>query len=80
MSTERPCHFTHLFKFKKYLLKSDYIYIYLPVFIHVYSPGAGADSPWGQDFYFNINLLSLVICCKFLPLNDFLTVFSHLKA
>ena len=37
---------------KRYLLKSDYIYIYLPVFVHVYSPGAGADNPLGSEFLF----------------------------
>ena len=26
------------------------------------------------------HFVTLVICCKFLPLNDFLTVFPHLKA
>ena len=40
--------------FKKISLKSDYIYIYifLPVFIHVYSPGAGADNPLGSEYLF----------------------------
>ena len=46
--------------------------------IHVYSPGAGADNPgWGHIFFKNIHKSSfnLVICCKFLPLNDFVTFF-----
>ena len=28
------------------------LYIFLPVFIHVYSPGAGADNPMGSEFLF----------------------------
>ena len=44
--------------FKKTSLTSDCIHIFA-CFRHVYSPGAGADNPWGQNFYFNINLLSL---------------------
>ena len=59
MSTEKPCDFAHLLKRSKNIsLKSNFIYI-LPAFIHVYSPGAGADNLWGQNFYFNINILSL---------------------
>ena len=37
--------------FKKISLKSDFIHS-LPVFIHVYSPGAGADNPLGSEFLF----------------------------
>ena len=59
MSTERPCHFAHLLQVSKQYLRSLILYIFLPVFIHVYSPRAGADNPQGQNFYFNINLLSL---------------------
>ena len=43
---------------KKISLKSDFIYS-LPVFVHVYSPGAGADNTLELDFLFNVNLLSL---------------------
>ena len=46
-------------KFQKKYLWSLVLYIFLPVFIHVYSPGAGQTTPWGQNFYFNIHLLSL---------------------
>ena len=54
--------------FKKISLKSD--------FIHVYSPGAGADNPLASEFlYKHKPFVTLLICCKFLPLNDFLTVF-----
>ena len=60
--------------FKKISLKSDTIIFH--VFIHVYSPGAGADNPLGSEFLCtHIPHVTLVICCKFLPLNDFLTVF-----
>ena len=45
--------------FKKYL-RSMILYIFLPVFIHIYiAPGHGQTTPWSQNFYFNINLLSL---------------------
>ena len=48
--------------FKKKYLWSLILYRFLPIYIHVYSPGAGAWMPWGQNFDFNINLLSL---CSF---------------
>ena len=61
--------------FKKISLKSDFIH-YFHVFIHVYSPGTGADNPLGSEFlYKHKPFVTLVICCMFLPLNDFLTVF-----
>ena len=45
------------------------------VFIHVYSPGAGADNLLGSEvLHKHKPFVTLVICCKFLPLNDFLTV------
>ena len=76
MSTEKRCHFAHLLQVsKKICLKSNFIHIF-HVFIHVYSPGAGADSPFASEFlYKHKPVITLVICCKFLPLNDFLTVF-----
>ena len=37
--------------FKKISLKPDFI-LFLPVFIHVYSPRAGADNPLGSEFLF----------------------------
>ena len=43
---------------KKYLWRLI-LYIIFHAFLHVYSPGAEADNPWGQNFYVNINLLSL---------------------
>ena len=48
MSTERPFHFAHLLQVSKNIF--DFIHI-LPVFIHVYSPGAGADNPLGSEFF-----------------------------
>ena len=44
--------------------------------IHVYSPSTGADNPLGSEFlYKHKPFVTLVIFCKFLPLNDFQTVF-----
>ena len=58
-----------------------WFYMYFCLFLYMYiAPGQGQTTPWGQNFYFNINLLSLVICCKFLLLNDFLTVFFPYKS
>ena len=63
-------------KFPKKYLWSLILYIIFHVFIHVYSPGAGADNPLVWEFlYKHKRFVTLVICCKFLPLNDFLTVF-----
>ena len=76
MSTEKPCHFAHLLQVSKNYLWSLILYIIFHVFIHVYSPGAGADNPLGSEFLYNHkSFVTLVICCKCLPLNDFLTVF-----
>ena len=81
MTTERPCHFAHLLQVSKNIFGSLISYIFLPVFIHVYSPRAGADNPLGSEFLFKHKpCVTLVIFCKFLQLNDFLTVFPHIKA
>ena len=65
--------------FKKYLW-SLILYVIFHVFIHVYSPGAGADNPLGSEFlYKHKPFVTLVICCKFLPLNDF-SKFSPYKS
>ena len=62
--------------FKKKNLWSLILYIIFHVFIHVYSPWAGADNPFGAEFLCKHKpFVTLVICCKFLLLNDFLTVF-----
>ena len=74
MLTEEPCHFAHLLKVSKKYLRSLILYIIFHVFIHVYSPGAGADNLLGSEFLYK-PFVTLVICCKFLPLNGFLTVF-----
>ena len=72
----KPCHFTHLLQVSKKYLWSLTLYIIFHVFIHVYSSGAGADNPLGSEFLYNHKpFVTLVICCKLLPLNDFLTVF-----
>ena len=61
--------------FKKYLW-SLILYTIFHVFVHVYSPGTGAHNPLGSEFlYKHKPFVTLVICRKFLPLNDFLTVF-----
>ena len=63
-------------KFKKKSLWSLILYIIFHVFIHVYRSGAGADNPLRSEFLYKHKLfVTLVICCKFLPLNDFATVF-----
>ena len=48
----------------KISLKSD-LYITFHVFIHVHSPGAGADNPLVSEFlYKHKPVVTLVICCK----------------
>ena len=44
--------------------------------IHVYSPGAGVDNLWGQNFYID-SIIQLIqsFAARFPPLNDFVTVF-----
>ena len=79
-STEKPCHFAHLLQVSKKYLWSLILFIFFHVFIHVYSPGTEADNPFGLEFlYKHKPFVTLVICCKFLPLNDFLTVFPVQK-
>ena len=47
-------------KFQKTYLWSLILYIIFHVFKHVYiAPGQGQITPWGQNFYISINLLSL---------------------
>ena len=52
MSTERPYHFAHVLQVSKKYLWSLILYIFLPVSIHVYNPGAGADNALGSEFLF----------------------------
>ena len=63
--------------FKKICLKSNFIHNFSCFYKCIlYSPGVGADNPFGSEFlYKHKPFITLVICCKFLPLNDFLTVF-----
>ena len=59
MSTEISCRFGHLLQVSnKISLKSDFIHFFHD-FIHVHSPGAGADNPLGPNFDVNRNILSL---------------------
>ena len=40
------------------------------------APGQGQTAPWSQFvFQKHKSSINLVICCKFYPLNDFVTVF-----
>ena len=65
--------------FKEISFKSDLIQFFHD-FIHVYSPGAGADNPLGQNFDVNRNTLSLwlfVASFKRISLkSDFIQLFS----
>ena len=62
--------------FKKISLKSDFIHNFSCFYTCIYSPGAGAENPLGSEvLYKHKPFVTLVICCKFLPINDFLTVF-----
>ena len=49
MSTGTSCHFGHLLQVPKIYFKSDFIHFFHG-FIHVYSPGAGADNPLVMKF------------------------------
>ena len=70
----------HLLQVSKNYLWSLTLYKIFHVFIHVYRPGTGADNTLGSVFlYKHKPFVSLVIVCKFLPLNDFPTVFPIQK-
>ena len=59
MSTETSCPFGYLLQVsKENSLKSDFAH-FSHDFIHVYSPGAVDNSPWGRNFLFKRNILSL---------------------
>ena len=57
VTTERPFLFAHTLQ-KMIFSKSDFIHIFND-FIHVYSPGQGQKTPWGQTFDVNRKPLSL---------------------
>ena len=45
-------------------------------YVHVFSPGAGADNPLGSIFFIN-SIIQLIYssAASFPPLNDFVTIF-----
>ena len=68
MSTEQKPLVTSVicYKFTKKSLSSLILYNFFHYFIHIYSPGAGADNPLGMKFWCQQeHLVTLVICCKF---------------
>ena len=46
-------------------------------YIHVYSPGTGAETPPGVKFFFTFSIIHAIVsfAASFPPLNDFVTVF-----
>ena len=50
LSTGMSCHFIHVVQVSKQCLRSLILYNLFHDLIHVYSPGAGADSPQGTKF------------------------------
>ena len=59
MSTQRPCHFAHLLQSSKKHFEV-WFYTYFCLILYMYlAPRQGQTTAWGQNFYFNINLLSL---------------------
>ena len=59
MSTATCSHFGHLLQVSNKCLLSLILYNFFHDFIHVYSPGAGADNPLGRNFDVNRNILSV---------------------
>ena len=46
--------------FKKYIFEVYFFFTYFCLFLYMYiAPGQGRTTTWGQNIYFNINLLSL---------------------
>ena len=59
------CHFIYLLQVSKQSLWSFILYNFFHAFIHVYSPKAGADNPFGRKFLCQQeHLVTLIICCK----------------
>ena len=66
MSTETSCHFSLLLQVSKKCLWHLSLCIFFHDFIHIYSPGAGADNPLGTKFWCQQkHLVTSIICCKF---------------
>ena len=66
MSTERPYHFDHLLQVLKKSVWSLILYIFLNVFMHLYSPRPGADNLLVIKFWRQQKAqITLTICCKF---------------
>ena len=60
MSIESPYHFAHMLQVLKGFLRTLILYTLFNDFIHVYSPRASAENPWGQNF--NVNRKALSLC------------------
>ena len=66
MPTGLSCHFGHLLQVSTKSLWSLILYNFFHDFIHVYSPGAGADNPQGTKFWCQQKyLVNSFICCQF---------------
>ena len=66
MSTDTLCHLGHLLQVSKKSLWSLILYNFFLDFTHVYSAGAGADSPLKLTFWCQQeHLVTSVTCCKF---------------
>ena len=72
--------------FKKKFFEVYFLQIFFHASIHVIEPRGKGRQPLGvKVIYQHKPFVTLVICCKFLPLNDFLTfflmkcIFSHIK-
>ena len=82
MSTEKPCHYAHLLQVSKNIFEV-WFYTLFFMFLYMYiAPGQKPTTPsMGSEFlFYHKSFVTLVICCKFLPLNDFLTVFPPYKS
>ena len=70
------------YKFKKNLFEICFYAFFFHDFIHVYSPGAGADNPFGTKFWCQQeHLVTSVICCKLKKISlksDFIHFFHDL--
>ena len=79
MSTDSPYHFAHCLQVLKQSLWSLILYLFFHVFPHVYSPGQGQTTYWGQNLDDNRKAFSLcpyVASFKMIPLkSDFIHIF-----